>query len=59
MKFLAHARQFVRAQCRAMTGGGAVDKELYCEVAQKLGADRTLTKPFEPSELIATLHSLI
>jgi len=43
----------------AMTGGGAVDKEMYCQVAKKLGADRTLTKPFNPAELISTLHGLI
>jgi len=44
----------------AMTGGGlATSAETYCKVASKLGADKTLSKPFAPEEFMSTVHSLL
>jgi DNA-binding response OmpR family regulator len=44
----------------AMTGGGVtIPADTYCQVASKVGADKTLTKPFHPQEFMRTVHSLL
>jgi DNA-binding response OmpR family regulator len=44
----------------AMTGGGiATSADMYCQVASKVGADKTLMKPFDPQEFLHTVHSLL
>lgn len=43
----------------AMSGGGRVVPNNYLNIAQKLGAHKTLTKPFERKELIGTIKELI
>jgi len=39
----------------AISGGGRVGPEDFLKLAKAVGADRTLTKPFTPSQLLATL----
>ncbi len=43
----------------AVSGGGRVVPNNYLSIAEKLGAHKTLTKPFERSELIASIQELI
>jgi CheY-like chemotaxis protein len=42
----------------AISGGGAIDAELYLEDAKGLGADETLKKPFSVIDLIEALSRL-
>lgn len=39
----------------AISGGGRVGAQDFLKLASMLGADRTLTKPFTPAQLLATL----
>jgi DNA-binding response OmpR family regulator len=39
----------------AISGGGRIDASGFLDLAKALGADRTLTKPFTPAKLLATL----
>ena len=39
----------------AMSGGGSTDSGLYLDMALKMGADYTLSKPFSEKELMAAL----
>jgi DNA-binding response OmpR family regulator len=39
----------------AISGGGRVGAQDFLNLAAVLGADRTLTKPFTPAKLLATL----
>ncbi|MFA5182840.1 MAG: response regulator [Syntrophales bacterium] len=43
----------------AMSGGGRVGPQDYLETAKRLGASRTLAKPFNYSELVDTVHELL
>ncbi len=43
----------------AMSGGGRVCPQDYLETAKRLGASRTLAKPFNYSELVDTVHELL
>ena len=43
----------------AMSGGGRIGPQDYLETAKRLGASRTLAKPFNYSELIDTVHELL
>lgn len=43
----------------AMSGGGRVGNMDFLKVAQKMGATRTLSKPFDPDELVDTVTSLL
>lgn len=43
----------------AMSGGGTMDKEVLLDIAEKLGAHKTLKKPFQPSMLLETVNSLL
>ena len=42
----------------AMSGGGRLNKCDYLQMARKLGADSTLSKPFSRDELKAALASI-
>lgn len=42
----------------AMSGGGAFSRFTHLEVASEIGADVTLTKPFDFDELLAIFRSL-
>ena len=43
----------------ATSGGGNMDAEGYLEVAQKLGATKTMVKPFSGIELIAAVTEML
>jgi CheY-like chemotaxis protein len=42
----------------AISGGGKIDADLCLEIADKLGADRTLLKPFSKSDLLSVIGEL-
>jgi DNA-binding response OmpR family regulator len=52
-------REFPKLPVIAVSGGGIVDPESYLTLAQKLGADRTLEKPFGFQELLSTVQELL
>jgi DNA-binding response OmpR family regulator len=41
----------------AMSGGGRIGADKFLDLAKALGADRTLAKPFKPSQIISLLAS--
>jgi DNA-binding response OmpR family regulator len=43
----------------AMSGGGRLDQNMYLSMAKKIGADRVLSKPFMPAELLKVVQELI
>lgn len=51
-------RDFPDLKIVAVSGGAAVDSEVYGQVALKLGADRALSKPFKPVDLLNLVHEL-
>ena len=50
---------FPKLKIIAISGGGRVVPNDYLEIAEKLGAHRTLSKPFERKDLIATINELL
>ena len=42
----------------AMSGGGRLDQNMYLSMAKKIGADRVLSKPFMPQELLKVVQEL-
>jgi len=52
-------RSFPEIKIIAISGGGQNDPETYLELAKKLGAERTLAKPFEMKELLKTVEDLL
>ena len=47
------------AKIISMSGGGIQDKEHVLEIAHRLGAERTLSKPFSREDLIATVQEVL
>jgi len=43
----------------AMSGGGRVNAEDYLAIARRLGATRTLSKPFTGEELLSAVSSVV
>lgn len=43
----------------AISGGGLNDGSIYLNLARKLGALRTFTKPIENAELIKSVHEIL
>ena len=43
----------------AISGGGRMDPGDYLGIAERVGADRTLVKPFDIGDLIATVDDLL
>ena len=52
-------REFPDVKIVAISGGGAVGPEIYLTMAKELGADRTLSKPFNLRELSDLLSDLL
>ena len=43
----------------AMSGGGRIEPKTYLELAKRMGAAHTLTKPFSVQEVIDTVKRLV
>lgn len=43
----------------AISGGGATNNLTFLELARKMGATKTLSKPFRPKELIDIIEAVI
>jgi len=52
-------RELPHLRILAISGGGTVPRERTLEIAQRLGATRTLTKPFDRDELLALVRELV
>jgi DNA-binding response OmpR family regulator len=52
-------REFPQAKIIAMSGGGRTGNLSFLEVARRLGAQRTLQKPFELQEMLAAVRELL
>jgi DNA-binding response OmpR family regulator len=42
----------------AISGGGRLDQNMYLAMAKKIGADRVLSKPFMPQDLLTVVQEL-
>jgi DNA-binding response OmpR family regulator len=52
-------KEFPRPKIIAMSGGGMMDPQTYLSLAEKLGADEVIQKPFRPAELLALIEKLL
>ncbi|NQU44707.1 response regulator [bacterium] len=52
-------RKFPRVKIIAMSGGGRIGADNYLEIASKLGAQRTLSKPFNLEKIQQALNDLL
>ncbi|MEW6262107.1 MAG: response regulator [Thermodesulfobacteriota bacterium] len=52
-------REFPWVKIIAISGGGVVGPETYLTMARELGADRTLSKPFTLTALVALVKELL
>ena len=43
----------------AISGGGRVGNMSFLRVAERFGANRTITKPFEPEHIVSTIAELL
>lgn len=48
-----------RPRIIAVSGGGMLEPQTYLFLAEKLGADHVLAKPFRPAELLAVIKRLL
>lgn len=48
-----------RPKLIAMSGGGMMDARTYLSLAEKLGADATLEKPFRPTDLLSLVEKFL
>ena len=52
-------REYPAIKIVAISGGGISSAESYLEIAKKIGAHRTLAKPFMPDELMAAIREAL
>ncbi len=48
-----------RPKIIAMSGGGIMEPRTYLSLAEKLGADEIIEKPFRPADLLALVAKLL
>ncbi len=53
------SRDFAHVPILAISGGGTVARDQTLEIARRLGATRTLSKPFEREELVSAVRDLV
>ena len=53
------SRDFAHVPILAISGGGTVARDQTLEIARRLGATRTLSKPFEQEELVSAVRDLV
>lgn len=53
------SRDFAHVPILAISGGGTVARDQTLEIARRLGATRTLSKPFEQEELVSAVRGLV
>ena len=51
-------KRYPETRIVAISGGGRGDAHCYLKIARELGAQKTLTKPFFPYELLSALKEL-
>jgi DNA-binding response OmpR family regulator len=51
-------RRYPKVRVIAMSGGGIVQPEDYLQTAELFGAEMTISKPFEPGDLLQALRFL-
>lgn len=51
-------KDFPKLKVITMTGGGTVDSNLYNRVSQSIGADWTVSKPFQMQDFISGFQKL-
>lgn len=56
---LALRKESPRIKILAISGGGRIDAEIYLAAAKRFGADRALTKPIEPRQLVEIIRELL
>ena len=52
-------RDFPEAKIIAISGGGDIDPNFYLHLSSQFGVSRTLTKPFEREDLLASVRELM
>ncbi len=52
-------KDFPDVKIIAMSGGGRIGPETYLDIAQKLGALQTLTKPLDRKELLEAVRNIL
>ncbi len=52
-------KKYPKALIIAMSGGGQLDANSYLSIAQKLGVARTISKPFDPANLLNIIKELL
>ncbi len=52
-------QEFPKIKVIAISGGDSIEPDYYLELAQIIGAYRTLTKPFTPSELLSAVNQVL
>jgi DNA-binding response OmpR family regulator len=52
-------KEYPRLRIIAMSGGGDFEPYGYLDIARRVGADRTLPKPFSRSELLEAVNAVL
>ncbi len=52
-------RDYPGVKVIAISGGGRFEPQTYLDLAGKIGADRTLSKPFSPTHLLEVIQEVL
>ncbi len=52
-------RDYPGVKVIAISGGGRFEPQTYLDLADKIGADRTLSKPFSPTHLLEVIEEVL